>query len=219
MVPSLRQCPGVEGMVCNGFLLAKDNDPHCLCTSCRGKTCGLNDHCEECHDWSDERCLRVGEYCTWLTCQCNVKKKRERKAKASSSSSSFSMFSPAMPVSVAILLIQVLWQLATTPSSTVCLVNFRAAAHVVFVAPFVAPLEVTSRRPRHGACCLLRIFGPPGIVQSSVFSASGSFIGSVCCSSACAVPCCLGSCFVGCSCRCWCRSASSGNSIFSLVAP
>ena len=84
MVPSHHQCPGAEGTV---FLLVKDYDPHRLCTSCRGKTCGLNGRCEECHDWSDN-CLRVGEYMAKLSVQ--HENKYERKAKASSS--------PAMPV-------------------------------------------------------------------------------------------------------------------------
>ena len=30
---------GVEGKVCNHFLLSKGNDPNCLCVACRGKSC------------------------------------------------------------------------------------------------------------------------------------------------------------------------------------
>ena len=69
MVSSLRQCRGVEGKECNRFLLAKDNNPHCLCTSRCGKTCSLDDRFEECHDWSDECCQLVGEYMAKLSMQ------------------------------------------------------------------------------------------------------------------------------------------------------
>ena len=86
MVPSPRQCPGEAGKVCNCFLPAKENDPHGLCTGCRGKICDIEDSCEDCHDWFDEKCRRVDEYLATLPAQC--KKEHERKAKASSSSSS-----------------------------------------------------------------------------------------------------------------------------------
>ena len=138
--------------MCNCFLPLKDNDPYHICTLCQGKMCGLNDCCEECHDWCDECCLLVGECMAKLSVQ--REQKHERKAKASSSFSSFSGFSPAMPVP--------LCQLpspsgsgvvTTTHSLTVCSVTFLAAAPVVSSAPFVAPLEVApvepDRKQRH----------------------------------------------------------------------
>ena len=139
MVPSPHKCPGVEGKVCNRFLPTKDNDPHRFFTSCRGKTWGLNDHCEECHDWSDKRCLCVSEYMNKMSAQ--HEKKHERKAKASSSS--FLGFSPAMPVPLCQLLSPVGSGVVTTaPSSTVCSVTFSAVVPVISAAPFVPPLEV-----------------------------------------------------------------------------
>ena len=85
MVPSPHQCSGVPGKVCNLFLPAMGNDPHCLCTSYRGKTCDIEDRCEDCHDWFGEKCRCVGEYIANLSAQ--REKKRERKAKTYSSSS------------------------------------------------------------------------------------------------------------------------------------
>ena len=81
--------------------MTKENDPHRLCTSCHGKTCSLDDGCEECHDLSDERCQHVGECMAKLLVQ--REKKHERIAKASSSSFSgcFSC-SACPPVSVVI---------------------------------------------------------------------------------------------------------------------
>ena len=93
MVFSLHQCPGVEGKVCNLFLSSKENDPRRLCCACRGKTCNLDDHCEECYDWLDDRCKSVSDYMVKLSLQ---QEKCERKAEASSLS--FSGFSPSMPV-------------------------------------------------------------------------------------------------------------------------
>ena len=46
--------------------------------------CNLEDCCEHCHDWPDEKCHRIGEYLAKLSSQ--HKKKHERKAKAFSSS-------------------------------------------------------------------------------------------------------------------------------------
>ena len=60
MVSSPRQCPGNAEKVCYCFLLARDNDPHQFCTFCQGKTCNINDRCEECHDWTDDMWYRVG---------------------------------------------------------------------------------------------------------------------------------------------------------------
>ena len=94
MLLSLRLYLGVAGKVCNRFLPTKKNDPHRLCTACRGKTCDIEDHCEDCRDWLDEKCRRLGEYLAKLSAQHEKKHKR----KAKSSSSSFSGFSSSMPV-------------------------------------------------------------------------------------------------------------------------
>ena len=149
----LRQCPGVEGKVCNRFLLAKDTDPHCLCTSCHGKTCSLDDRCEECHDWLDDRCPRVGEYMAKLSLQ--QEKKHERKAEASSTSSSFSGFSPAMHVPLCQLPSPAgSGAVMTTPSSSVCAVTYSVPTPVIFTASFIAPVDVTPVNPDRKRCHL-----------------------------------------------------------------
>ena len=61
-VSSLHQYPGVQGKVCNCSMPSEENDPHCLCVASLGKSCTISDGCEECHDWSDDRCRRVREY-------------------------------------------------------------------------------------------------------------------------------------------------------------
>ena len=94
MVPSPRQCPGNFGKVCNHFLPSRDNDPHRLCTSCRGKVFSIGDRCEDCYDWSDDKWHRVGEYLAKLSVQHERKKERQAEA----TSSSFSGFSPSVPV-------------------------------------------------------------------------------------------------------------------------
>ena len=72
------------------FLPSKEHDSHHLCVVCHGKSCTLDDHCEEYHDLPDDRCDHVTEYVVKLSVQC------ERKTK--SSSSFISGFSPSMPV-------------------------------------------------------------------------------------------------------------------------
>ena len=67
--------------------------------ACCGKTCNLDDRCEEFHDWPDDRCKRVSGYVIKLPLQ--QKKKRERKAKTSSSSFSAFCFNACTPVSAA----------------------------------------------------------------------------------------------------------------------
>ena len=108
----------------------------------------MDDCCEECHDWSDERCQYVDEYVAKLL--LHQEKKRERKVKASSPSSSFSGFSSIMPVP--------LCQLPspsdsgivmTTPSSSVCAVTYSASALIVSTAPLFAPLDVTPVEQDH----------------------------------------------------------------------
>ena len=84
--------------MCNTFLPAKDDIPHRLCTSCLGKMCSLDNHYEECHDWFDECCQRIGEYIAKLSVQ---REKCKRKAEASSAS--FSGFSLAVPVLLCLL--------------------------------------------------------------------------------------------------------------------
>ena len=80
MVSSQHQCPGVEGKVCNRFLPSKENDRHRLCVTCRVKLCTVDNRCEECHDWLDDRCKRVSENVLKLSLQ---HEKCKRKAKAS----------------------------------------------------------------------------------------------------------------------------------------
>ena len=125
--------------------MTKENDPHRLCTSCHGKTCSLDDGCEECHDLSDERCQHVGECMAKLLVQ--REKKHERMAKASSSSfSSFFFLKCLSP----------LCQLSSpsgsgivtiTPLLSVCVVTYLTSAPVISAAPFVAPLDVMSEEP------------------------------------------------------------------------
>ena len=69
-------------------------------TSCRGKSCSIGDRCEDCHDWSDEKCRHVSEYLA----KFSVQREKERKAKASSSSSFFGLSLPnaCSPISSAI---------------------------------------------------------------------------------------------------------------------
>ena len=81
---------------CNRFLLARVKDPHRLCSLCRGKTCNIDNHCGDCHDWNDDRWNGVGEYHVKPALQRD--RKKEKKVKAASSSFSFSRFSPLMPV-------------------------------------------------------------------------------------------------------------------------
>ena len=141
MVSSPRQCFGVEGKVCNRFLPRKENDPHRLCVACHGKSCMIDYHCEDCHDWSDDHCKRVSDYMHKLSLQ------RERKTKASSSSS-FSGFLPLMRVPLCRLPSPAgTGVVTTTPLSVVCAVTFSAAAPIVSAAPFVPPVDITSVEP------------------------------------------------------------------------
>ena len=104
MVPLPRQCPGVSGRVYNHFLPAKNNDPHRLRTSCRGKICSMADQCEEFHDWSDKKWLHVDEYLAKFSVQCE---KEEKKTKASSSFFFYRVFpSMLVPLWVQVLLQQ-----------------------------------------------------------------------------------------------------------------
>ena len=127
--------------MCNRFSPSKENNPHRLCVPCGGKSCKINNHYEECHDWSDNLCNQVSEYMHKLLLQ--REKKRKRKAKAASSSSSFSGFSPSKPV--------ILCQLpssagngvvTTIPLSMVCAVTFSATALMVSTVTFVLPVDV-----------------------------------------------------------------------------
>ena len=81
----------MKGKVCNQFLPSKKHDRHRLCVACRGKSCKLDDRCEDCHNWSDDCCSCVSDYFEKLSLQ--REKKRERKTK-----SSLFGFSPLMPV-------------------------------------------------------------------------------------------------------------------------
>ena len=135
------------------FLPSKENDFHCFCGACLGKSCKLDDRCEECHNWSYDHCNRVSEYLHKLSLQ--REKKHERKAKASSSFSSLSGFLPSMLVP----LYQLLSSadiVTTTPSSLVCAVrerNFEGSspsqscrweAYLVGIGVYGSPLVPTS---------------------------------------------------------------------------
>ena len=146
MVPSPCQCPGFSGKVCNCFLQAKDNDLHRHCTTCRGKTCDIEDRCEDCQDWSDEKCRRVGEYLAKLSAQ--HEKKHERKGKVYSSSSSFLGFFPSMPVPLCNLPSPVCSGIVTTTLSlAACSVTYSAATPIVSAAPFVPLSDVMPLEP------------------------------------------------------------------------
>ena len=88
MAPSLCQCP-FSCLRRKTILIA-----YALHVGGRHKTCDVEDLCEGCHDWSDDKCRQVGEYLVKLSAQ--REKKLERKVKASSSS--FLGFSPPMLV-------------------------------------------------------------------------------------------------------------------------
>ena len=145
MVPSPCQYSSVSGKVCNRFLPARDNDQHRLCTSCRGKSCSISDHCKDCCDWLDEKWFRVGEYLARLSVQ---REKKERNAKASFSFFFFFFFPPSVnallcqfpfPVGTSVV--------TTTLSSAASAVTFLAASPVVSAAPFVPPHDVTPSEP------------------------------------------------------------------------
>ena len=143
MVSSARQCPGVEGKVCDRVLPSMENDPHRLCVSCLGKSCKIDDCCEEYHDWSDDCCTRVSDYIHKLSWQRETR--RERKDKASSSS--FSGFSPLMPVRLCQRPSSAGAGVVTTTPSTACAVTFSTATPVVSAAPFVLPVDVSPVEP------------------------------------------------------------------------
>ena len=67
MVPLPHKCPGMEGKVCGHFLPSKDHDPHRLCMMCRGKSCQQDGRCDECHNWSEDRCREVAAYAETLS--------------------------------------------------------------------------------------------------------------------------------------------------------
>ena len=50
-----------------------DLDSHVICVGCRGKDCNLNERCDFCMAWSDERMSR------YLKHQGTLKRKRESK--------------------------------------------------------------------------------------------------------------------------------------------
>ena len=85
-------------------------------------------------------------------------KKHERKAKASSSSSSYLGFSPFMPVPLCQLTLSAgTSMVATTLSSSVCVVTYSATAPVVSAATFVLSMDLTPVEPSHKR----RLFNSP----------------------------------------------------------
>ena len=104
--------------------------------------------CEECHEWTDERCKSVADYVKKLYLQ--RKRKKERKTK-SSSSSSFSSFPPSIPVLLGQLPSPADSGVVTTSASlsAVCVVMFTVAEPAVTAAPVVSTPAVTpAEHPR-----------------------------------------------------------------------
>ena len=122
----------MAGKVCNCFLLARDNGPHRLCASCRGKTYNISDRCEDCYGWTDEMWHHESEYLGKLSFQ--RKQKKERGAKATSSSSSFSGSSPlcqlSSPYDTSVV--------TSVASSVACAVTFEASSLVVSSVLFIS---------------------------------------------------------------------------------
>ena len=118
------------------FLTSKEHDSHRLCVACRSKFCHLDDHCDECHEWSEECWKSVLEYMEKLSLQ--RERKKERKTK--SSSSSFSGFFPSMSVPLGQLPSSADLGVVTTSasSSAVCTMTFTLAG------PAVTAVLVTS---------------------------------------------------------------------------
>ena len=139
-----RQCPGE---VCSRFLPSKENDPYRLCVACRVKSCKIDDRCEECHNWSDDCCIRVSDYMHKLSLQ--REKKCERKAMASSLPLFFSSgFSSLMLIPLCRLpSFAGAGVVMTTPSPMARAVTFLAAAPVVSAASFVPPVDITLVEP------------------------------------------------------------------------
>ena len=114
-----------------------EHDPHRLCIACRGKSCSPDDRCEECHEWTYERCKSVANYVEKFSLQCGRKPK-------SSLSSSFSSFSPSIPVPLGQLPSFTDSGVVTTSalSSAVCAVTFTVAGPAVTAAPVISTPEV-----------------------------------------------------------------------------
>ena len=81
MVSSPQQCCGMEGKVYGQFLPSKEHDPHRLCVSCQWMSCHQDNRCDECHDWTEERCKDVTFYEEKLSAQ---REKKESKTNYSS---------------------------------------------------------------------------------------------------------------------------------------
>ena len=94
---------------------------------CRGKSCHLDDRCDECHDWSEERCRDVAVYADKLSVQ--PEKKKERKVK--SSSSSFSCFSLVKPVPLSQISSATGAISTLAPSTNVCGVTYAVAGPAI----------------------------------------------------------------------------------------
>ena len=70
---STRNCP-----TCRVRMSSHDLDAHVLCVTCRGKSCCMNDRCEICVDWSDDRMN------AYLKHQASLERKRRSKSKQKS---------------------------------------------------------------------------------------------------------------------------------------
>ena len=131
--------------MCGRFLPSKEHDPYRLCIALHGKSCSSDHGCEECHDWSDNRCSRVADYVEKLSLYCEMKEERETEA----SSSSFSSFSPSMPVPQGQLPSPADSGVVTMSAltSSVYAVTYSVVGPAVTTAPFVPPSTVIPIEP------------------------------------------------------------------------
>ena len=96
MASTPHKYPGVAGKICNHFLPAKDKSSHWLCSNCHGKIYSADDHCSDCHNWTDEKWEKASVFHEQLAIQWE---ERKRKVNSSSSSSFLCFSSPSvMPI-------------------------------------------------------------------------------------------------------------------------
>ena len=67
----VRSCPK-----CRIRMSSIDFDSHTICSSCRGKSCNLNDRCDVCASWSDDKMN------AYIKHQASLERKRVAKRKA-----------------------------------------------------------------------------------------------------------------------------------------
>ena len=69
---SIRTCPN-----CAARMSCREYDPHVICTACRGKTCTVNDRCDLCSSWPEDKMKAYVKH------QARLKSKRDHKKKKS----------------------------------------------------------------------------------------------------------------------------------------